>query len=392
MFRNNPTIVLLALLLITAAFPLVKSTADEVKEPDSGVHVLVPESLTSIFSESELSGAKRREISGQSTTEKKISVVGIADGQPEMEIVNNGRCGVKPVFHGKYFHAQVMLSFGENMISVRWRKEGKEWNVENISLFRSSKLMGGPRVDYPPYAFHTPKNEEQCQECHQMQLTREEMETATDKSCLKCHENLSNNVYVHGPVNVGICTVCHDPNSKPNKYRIEEDDKTLCYSCHDDRKKIDEKMKLEHGPVGAGMCTVCHDPHGSPFKYQLVKSKNEICLMCHQNDANRWLGYSSLHPPFKKGECYRCHDPHSANYKYNLKANKKVICLLCHTLPIPGHLHEPGKTPLFKLPPDFPLTKQGKTMCLTCHDPHGAIGNHLTRRKGCAGCHPDKDS
>ena len=393
MSRNKPVIVLFALFLFVALIPLARSTADEVKGQDSGVRVLVPENLSAVYSESELSGAKRREVSVQSTTEETISVVGTADGKPEMEIVNNGRSKVTPVFHGKYFHAQIILSLGENMIDIRWRRKGGDWNVETIALFRSSRTLGAPpAISYPPYSFHTPKNEEQCQECHQMQLTREEIETARDLSCLKCHVNLTKNIYVHGPVNVGICTVCHDPNSKPNKYKVEEGDKTLCYSCHVDREKIDDKMKREHGPVGAGLCTVCHDPHGSPFRYQLVKSKNEICLMCHQSDANHWLNQSSLHPPFKKGECYRCHDPHSANYKYNLKADRKHICLICHTFPIPGHLHDPGKVPLFKLPVDFPLTKHGKTMCLTCHSPHGAIGPHLTRRRGCKGCHPDKDS
>ncbi len=392
MSRNKPVIVLFTLLLFAALIPLARSTADEVKVQGSDVRVLVPENLSAIYSESVLSGAKRREVSVQSTADEEISLVGIADGQPEMEIVINGRSKVTPVFHGKYFHAQIVLSLGENMIDVRWKRKGGDWNVETISLFRSSKALDAPGISYPPYAFHTPKNEEQCQECHQMQLTREEIETATDLSCLKCHSNLTKNIHVHGPVNVGICVVCHDPNSKPNKYKVEEGDKTLCYSCHVDREKIDDKMKREHGPVGAGLCTVCHSPHGSPFKYQLVRSKNEICLMCHQNDANQWLNQSSVHPPFKRGECYRCHDPHSANYKYNLKADEKDICLICHTFPIPGHLHEPGKVPLFKLPADFPLTKQGKTMCLTCHSPHGARGPHLTRRNGCKGCHPDKDS
>ncbi|MGC2423264.1 MAG: cytochrome c3 family protein [Nitrospirota bacterium] len=392
MSRNKRLFALCTLLLIAAIIPLKKSTAVETKETAPDVRIIVPENLTAVFSEAELSGAGRGPMPIQPTTEKKIAVVGVAEGEPEMEIVNNGRSKVVPVFHEQYFHAQVMLSLGSNMIDLRWRKKGGAWNVKTIYIFRSSKLPGGQGENYPAYVFHTPGKEEQCQECHQMNLTQAEIETGMDKSCFECHGNLLTSVYVHGPVNVGICTVCHDPDSTPNRYRIQEDDKPLCYSCHDDRRKVDEGKKLQHGPVGAGMCTVCHDPHGSPFEFQLVKPRTEICLMCHQDDANRWLDYSSLHPPFKRGECYRCHDPHSADYKYNLKADRKDICMLCHTVPIPGHLHEPGKVPQFALPEDFPLDDEGKTMCLTCHDPHGARGYHLTRRKGCGGCHPDKAS
>ena len=355
-----------------------------------GVRIFVPESLTSISSEGvSSSGERRGTVSVQSTTGKKIALVGTVEraGEVEVEVVNNGRSLVVPQMRRGYFHAQVILSLGVNMIDVRWRKPGGHWNTKAISIFRSSKIEGGVTSSYPPYTFHRQEREEQCQECHQMSLTKAEIETGMEKSCLKCHGNMAENVFVHGPVSVGICTVCHDPRSTPNRYKVEEEDKVLCYSCHEDRKKVDEAKRLQHGPVGAGMCTVCHESHSSPFEFQLVKSKSEICIMCHQEDADRWMGKAVLHPPFKSGNCSGCHDPHSSDYKYNLKADKAEICALCHELPIPGHLHEAGKRPQFKVPDDFPLTEDGRTMCLTCHDPHGSDGSKLTRRVGCEGCH-----
>jgi predicted CXXCH cytochrome family protein len=382
MSRSRKT-ALLALLLAS----LVASPAYAETKPS--VRIYVPESLTSVSSEG-LRPPGQRTGSGLSTTGRKVALVGSIAGEknPAIEIVNNDRSKVVPVFREGYFHAQVILSLGVNMIEVRWKKSDGTWDSESISIFRASKLEGSLTSDYPPYTFHKGENEERCQECHQMRLTKAELETGMEKSCLKCHMALTGSLYVHGPVNVGICTVCHDPESKPNKYQVLGGDDVLCYGCHEDRKKIDHAKKLMHGPVGAGLCTVCHDSHSSPFQYQLIKSRNEICLLCHQDDAERWMHENSVHPPFKNGDCAGCHDPHSSDYKYNLRKSPEELCSLCHHLPIPGHLHEVGKTPRFEVPPDFPLTAEGKTMCLTCHDPHGAVGPKLTRRDGCDGCHP----
>ncbi|HEY3346599.1 MAG TPA: cytochrome c3 family protein [Nitrospirota bacterium] len=378
--------------LLAALIVLTCTAAFAADPPGISINVIVPESLTSIQSGMPAMSGERREsmMAAQSTTGKKISLVGEVEGAKKVEIViiNNGRQAATPVFYENFFHAQIILSLGVNMIDVRWRKGEGAWNVKSLSIFRSSKLEGGVTSSYPPYTFHEPKNEELCQQCHQMGLTKIEIDTGMQKSCLKCHKSLNENVYVHGPMSVGICTVCHDPDSTPNKYKISDNDDIQCYGCHEDRRKIDKSKKLLHGPVGAGMCAICHDPHSSPFPFQLVKAKNEVCLMCHQEDADRWLGQNSLHPPFKNGECSGCHDPHSSDFKYNLKASRAELCKLCHELPIPGHLHETGRAPLFKMPDDMPLDENGKTMCITCHDPHGAKGDKLTRREGCDGCHP----
>jgi predicted CXXCH cytochrome family protein len=379
----------LSLLLIAASIPLESSRAAE-----TGIRLIVPESLSFAVSGPQY-GNNRKAMSYQpaNTAEKKITVVGMAEGavQPEIEIINNGQPEAAPVFHKQYFHAQVMLALGMNKIEVRWRPKGAggEWNIDAISIFRYTRDQGPPNSDYPPYLFHMPEKEKQCSQCHQMTLTPEDIDSGTDNACLVCHADLQKNVHVHGPVGAGMCVACHNPKSKPNRYRIGKDDNVLCYSCHEDRKEIDTKKKLMHGPVAAGMCTVCHDPHSSPNDYQLIKPKNELCVMCHQEDADRWLSKPHLHPPFARGECYKCHDPHSSDYQYNLRADEKDLCKLCHIIPVPGHWHDnQARRPLFELPDDLPLDGRGKIMCLTCHDPHGADGVHLTRRGGdCRGCH-----
>ncbi|MBI5191329.1 MAG: hypothetical protein HZA22_11755 [Nitrospirae bacterium] len=376
-------------ILIIALVLSLRSPA--IAGPVGDIRVFVPESLTSVSTENpSLSGPRRTaSMAVVSTTGKKVSVVGKVDGKDvQVELNNNGRSRTIPNMRDGHFHAQVTLSLGVNLLEVRWRKGDGQWESKTLSIFRSSKLEGGLASTYPPYVFHKDENEEHCQECHRTTLTQAEIETGMEKSCLRCHKGLTDNLNVHGPVAVGICTVCHDPGSEPNRYRVEERDTVLCYGCHTDRKEIDDSKLLLHGPVGAGMCTICHDAHSTPFPFQLIKAKSEICIMCHQEDADRWNTQNSLHPPFKSGNCSGCHDPHSSDFKYNLKANRAEICGLCHEIPVPGHLHMVGHEPQFTLPADFPMTDDGKTMCLTCHDPHGAPGAHLTRREGCDGCHP----
>lgn len=357
-----------------------------------GPEVLVPESLTDISCGSGVLLGERRGISmsALSTTGREVILVGKIDKASgvTMEISNNNRVPITPAFHENYFHAKVVLSLGVNMVEVRWKRGDGPWNTKMVSLFRSSKLEGGITSNYPSYVFHTEDKEKNCEGCHRMGLTQEEIETGMERGCLGCHGGLTGNVYVHGPVAVGICTVCHEPESSPNKYRVNDTDNVLCYGCHTDRKDVDDSRSLLHGPVGAGLCTICHDPHGSPFEYQLVKSRTEICILCHQEDYDRWIGQESLHPPFRKGDCAGCHDPHSSDVVYNLKAPRADICALCHEIPVPGHLHPVGVRPQFALPEDFPLDGEGRTMCLTCHDPHGASGPGMTRGMGCDGCHP----
>lgn len=386
----NPYIKIAFPFLLLTLFALSSAAAGTA--PAGGeMTVFVPESLTSVSTENpSLSGPRRTaSMSVVSTTGKKVSIVGKVEGNGvKVELNNNGRSRVVPVIHDGYFHAQIILSLGVNLIEVRWRKGEGQWNTKTLSVFRSSKLEGGLTSSYPPYVFHKDDNEEHCQACHRTTLTKAEIESGMEKSCLQCHKGLTDNLFVHGPVAVGICTVCHDAGSQPNRYRVEERDTVLCYGCHTERKEIDESKLLLHGPVGAGMCTICHDPHSSPYGFQLIKAKTEVCIMCHQEDYERWIGQDSLHPPFKSGNCAGCHDPHSSDYKYNLKANRADICALCHELPVPGHLHLVDHVPQFALPDDFPLADDGKTMCITCHDPHGAAGAHLTRREGCDGCHP----
>ena len=63
--------------------------------------------------------------------------------------------------------------------------------------------------------------------------------------------------FVHGPVAVQVCVMCHKQTGK-HAFKLAEQGQNLCYLCH-------EKMGPKHGKA----CITCHDPHGSDREFQL---------------------------------------------------------------------------------------------------------------------------
>ncbi len=71
-----------------------------------------------------------------------------------------------------------------------------------------------------------------------------------------------------------------------------------------------------------------------------------------------------------------------------------TTCTKCHMGNIDNHpvtQHPIGKEPRINIPANFPLTKDGKIVCSTCHDPHNRRGLPKMLRveydKLCASCH-----
>lgn len=90
------------------------------------------------------------------------------------------------------------------------------------------------------------------------------------ESCVtdKCHSKMGMEKYVHGPVAVGDCLMCHIKTGQ-HKFPPVKGDEKLCYKCHPDRV---DATKAVHRQVKEN-CSKCHDPHQSPYKYQLKKEK-----------------------------------------------------------------------------------------------------------------------
>jgi len=97
-------------------------------------------------------------------------------------------------------------------------------------------------------------------------LVPKDIAAAEKQSCVtsKCHANMGKGEYVHGPVSVLQCIICHVPTAEHAFKPIENVGK-LCNQCHD--KKF--TGKVAHPPEKGRKCTGCHDPHQSPNQFML---------------------------------------------------------------------------------------------------------------------------
>ncbi|MDD5458008.1 MAG: cytochrome c3 family protein [Phycisphaerae bacterium] len=80
--------------------------------------------------------------------------------------------------------------------------------------------------------------------------------------CFQCHEEYSRlSGWVHGPVAVGECLICHNPHRSSAEHLLQEPQPKLCYICHE--QQIIESM-LVHAAEPNSVCTDCHEAHASP--------------------------------------------------------------------------------------------------------------------------------
>lgn len=177
--------------------------------------------------------------------------------------------------------------------------------------------------------------------------------------CYKCHDRLDTKKFVHKPVKDGACTLCHSPHQSPYKYQLRAARSELCLRCHE--KKF-AKAKYIHGPVAVGGCIVCHNPHESNHPKMLMAEGNNVCFQCHIDKAKEFKTAKYIHPPVKQA-CINCHSPHTGRYRYQLNADgSRALCFECH----------PEKKKWI----ESVKVKHGglytKKKCLACHDPHFA--------------------
>jgi len=211
------------------------------------------------------------------------------------------------------------------------------------------------------------------------------IETVSDL-CYQCHEKKDTMKHVHPPVLAGMCTSCHSPHQSPYKYQLYNEPPKLCFMCHDESMA---KGKFVHVPVAAGGCTICHNPHESDSPKMLIATGNDVCFTCHTDKADAFKKAKFIHKPVRQ-KCVNCHSPHATNYKYQLKADGRMdLCLGCH---------KDKKKWIASVKVKHGALKE-KRKCLTCHDPHFSDYPKQLRKQPmalCLSCHdkpvkaPDK--
>ncbi len=195
--------------------------------------------------------------------------------------------------------------------------------------------------------------------------------------CAECHERKGTKPVVHAPVLRGKCTGCHDPHRAANKFGIREVPiGKVCLTCHD-RAKV--TGKAVHGPVAMGDCNACHDPHESNKKFLLIAEGNALCFTCHAEKAEEFKSRRFAHAP-AQSDCQSCHDPHASANPAQVRAPMPELCINCHAS-IGDRVAKAA-------------VKHGAVsvdrQCANCHDPHtSTVAKQLKAApmENCLSCH-----
>jgi DmsE family decaheme c-type cytochrome len=178
------------------------------------------------------------------------------------------------------------------------------------------------------------------------------------------------------------CLQCHNEAPVTNifatPHSVKGDSRTPfgqheCESCHGP-----SQAHVEGFQKGAMVepHVVFNGPHVSP-----VAVRNKACLSCHQDvDHMNWQG--SPHD-VNNVACVSCHRVHITKDPVLVKATQPAVCFTCHSQQR-AESFEYSHHPI----------REGKVVCMDCHNPHGSAGPHLmkefTVNETCYTCHADK--
>ena len=126
--------------------------------------------------------------------------------------------------------------------------------------------------------------------------------------------------YVHQPRR--DCTLCHDKSRQrvfsSQTYLIKPIPE-LCYECHGD---YTTSASYVHGPVAVGQCLLCHNPHRSRIEHLLKEPQPRICYLCHNIDAVKSIPAHLVKQEFA---CTDCHNAHTSSVKYLLNEASLLV-------------------------------------------------------------------
>lgn len=115
--------------------------------------------------------------------------------------------------------------------------------------------------------------------------------------------------FPHTPYRENKCGGCHDATSGQLVHPIQEG---LCLTCH---MRVVEEKKFVHGPVAVGDCALCHHYHGSQLPNLLLADPITTCLNCH--DRSDLSG--GEHHAQSERSCSECHHPHGGDNRFFVK-------------------------------------------------------------------------
>ncbi len=273
----------------------------------------------------------------------------------------------------EYLHFRLPLSPDRNSFTLLPGEQSFELYYRPIRANLNANELGKE-----VYLFH--KNDQlpdSCSDCHDLIETRTSELTGIESqvSCVTCHQNVIDKAeWQHSPAVNRQCLSCHQQFIKPFRIGFPVAKEELCFACHTGKQAWLSKPFV-HGPLKVGGCNLCHNPHGDDYRYQLwADGSLDLCLACHSDmealfDLRKPLPF--VHGIIKGQGCVACHDPHATDNQFLLRKPINELCVGCHTKlagikrghPVGGH---PLEGPTERRRKDRKLT------CTSCHDPHGS--------------------
>ena len=116
----------------------------------------------------------------------------------------------------------------------------------------------------------------------------------------------------HEPYRRKQCRTCHLPE---RAFVIEREGTELCKQCHEAFFDKLEQLAFIHGPLAVGQCKMCHNPHESPYPALTPAPQPELCRPCHELEA---LLLNPRHAD-KSERCDSCHNPHGGDARFQLR-------------------------------------------------------------------------
>ena len=190
-------------------------------------------------------------IDGESVNSKDIVIIGKA-GKSANEVEINGISGdgLKVKVRNGGFFAKVKLNDGDNKMTLS--------SDDGASLELNIKVGNSRVFNYHP----SDSDVEDCSTCHSDVDSKGYVLKPDAPVCYECHDSKNEMAFVHGPINMGVCYVCHLPHGSSNEKLLMVDNKTICSGCH-------EELVPKHPDTASKFCVECHDPHASDKEFHI---------------------------------------------------------------------------------------------------------------------------
>ncbi len=298
-------------------------------------------------------------------------------------------------------HIRIPLHYGKSNLIVIKDGNSVIYRTDFFFAFSFEGILVPEEYMITP--FHSERNESPCRTCHRMDVEMADMMPArpTDSLCYSCHNGeFPELLNQHREAGVSWeCLRCHKAEPMetdfsldgPVKYAMAEGARVapLCYRCHINKEKEHSEFKYVHGPVAMQGCNMCHNPHGSNNKRLLQKEISTLCVECHR--LQEMVEKPHLHAPLVKSGCTACHDPHGSNSPFFLPSDIIGTCFSCHP-----NIREKGKNHPITGHPVYaeqdPLVEDREFTCVSCHNPHSSEHDRLLAEEElmmlCVRCHP----